>query len=768
MKSKDKSLLGRFIVIAIVVFAWTFEFYNRDFKLNYGLDLAGGSKFVVTFDEDKLTGDQKASEILDQVQIVLTNRVDREGLKEASIKQTGSNSIEVVMATGGEEDQAKVREQIQQPAKLTFHAVHKDSAKLASEYSALKTDEEKAAFEAPLGYELKIMRPDQGETVGRPIVINKWAEKIDVKGLKAYATTGEFGGNMISLGFSTSGAQGFGAATAEIAKTNGQLAIVLDGTVYSAPSVKNAIHGGSAQITGSFTRKEATELANVLSSGDLPVKIKIDSEFTVSPTLGEESVAAGKYAAFVGLIAVFVFMIVYYCLSGFISAVALGVNILLIFGTMAIFDATLTLPGIAGIVLTIGMAVDANVIIFERIREEFEKGKSAANAIHYGFDRAFVTILDANLTTLLTALILYNIGTGSIKGFAVTLSIGILASMFTALFMTRAMFDLVLRKMTVDTLKMRQLFKRPNFNYLGARRTATIISGVLIAGGLVIMAVRNEKAFSIDFTGGGVIEYKISGNTDLSAEKIDKSIQTALKAKAKSTIASGTEGKVLSVTLPKEIADVEGMISKAEATVYSTLSESLKDTKFEKISTYKIGSSVGSDFQKSAFWSMVLAVLGIIVYISFRFEFKFAIAANIALVHDVLIATGIFLLCGRQISLPVVAALLTIIGYSLNDTIVVFDRIREDLGLIKDKSYSEIINLSINQTLSRTVLTSFTTGIVVLILLLFGGPGVFDFALVMFIGVIVGTYSSIFVASSVVATWHEKDEQAAKLVTETK
>ena len=751
MKARDKSLVWRLLIIITIIGVWGFEFSKRSVKK--GLDLAGGTEFVIGFETEDIPEGKTVSEVRDQILEILRNRVDSEGLKEPELKPSGDSSISLKMPSTKESEKAEIRALIRQTAKLEFYKVHDNNAALVAQYEA-----DKENFEVPLGYVLKSGKPEVDEVTKEEVqsyyILKKRPEAVKGEQLaKAFATTGGNGGGwLVSLRFNSEGTKAFGDVTSKY--VGKRLAIVLDGQVYSAPNINEAIYGGSAQITGSFDITEAKRLANVLNSGNLPVSIDIDTEVGNDPTLGADSVASGTSAAVWGLVGVFAFMIIYYLTSGVIASIALAANILLIMGTLVIFNATLTLPGIAGIVLTIGMAVDANVIIFERIREEMEKGKSLANAIHYGFDRAFVTILDANLTTLLTAYILYKVGTGSIKGFAVTLSIGIVASMFTALFMTRAIFDLLLKYEVVKKLKMLQLFKRPNIDFLGKRKIAAIFSIVLIAVGLAAAVGRGNDALSVDFIGGSQITFMNTGGEALQSEAITGIFDKAGYKGVRADVKAG--GEMLAVTFPSTIKAIESNTFSEEAA--EILNEAMPKADFKLGGINKIGSTISQEFQSKAIWAMILAVIGIIIYISFRFEFKFAIAANVALVHDVLIATGIYLLCGRQISLPIIAALLTIIGYSLNDTIVVFDRIREDLGLIKDKSYSEIINLSINQTLSRTVLTSFTTLIVVIILFIFGGGAIEDFALVMLLGVIVGTYSSIFVASSVVSIWNEKEE----------
>ncbi|MCF7855790.1 MAG: protein translocase subunit SecF, partial [Candidatus Pacebacteria bacterium] len=368
--------------------------------------------------------------------------------------------------------------------------------------------------------------------------------------------------------------------------------------------------------------------------------------------------------------------------------------------------------------------------------------------------RAFVTILDANLTTLITALILYRVGTGPIRGFAVTLSIGIVASMFTALFMSRAIFDLLVSMGWIKNLSMASIVKNPTFDFLKVKNVAFAASGLLIVVSLVCALVRGHDAMSIDFAGGTAVAFRVTGESPPSVRDVRDVVggMGYTSARVGYKYSAAGQSKLLEVVLPEQSTD-EAALDLDKLT--ASLDDAFEDATFEHAQTTSVGSVIGERFREKAVWAIVLAVIAIIIYISFRFEFAYGVASVLALVHDVIIAAGVYLLLGRQLSLPVVAALLTIMGYSLNDTIVLFDRIREDLGLLKNKSYRDIINLSINQTLSRTLLTSLTTLLVVIILFLFGGGAINDFALVMLLGIVVGTYSSIFVASATIATWHK-------------
>jgi SecD/SecF fusion protein len=435
-------------------------------------------------------------------------------------------------------------------------------------------------------------------------------------------------------------------------------------------------------------------------------------------------------------------------------------------GFMATFGATLTLPGLAGIVLTIGMAVDANVLIFERIREELDKGKNLLTSIDVGYSRAFVTIFDSNITTLFVGLILMWQGSGPIKGFAVTLSIGIATSMFTALFVTRLMFDVMHRMLRFETMKMMRFFSKPNIDFLGMKSKAFTISAALILIALIAAAVINISALGIDFTGGTRLTFDYKPDAQPNQVELTKLLVDAgydAKVSYKTNLMQDKDIKKLEIVIRKQKAGKEKN-DNLKAFVQNLVNKKFPNAKIENGSETSLGALIGLQFAQSALIAIIFAVIGIIIYISARFEFAFAIASIIALLHDITIATGLFIIFGYffpslgsgEISLPVIAALLTIMGYSLNDTIVVFDRIRENLSLIEGKSYKEIINASINQTLSRTVLTSLTTLLVLIVLFASGVVAINDFVLVMIIGIVVGTYSSIFIASPIIAVWHKK------------
>lgn len=383
----------------------------------------------------------------------------------------------------------------------------------------------------------------------------------------------------------------------------------------------------------------------------------------------------------------------------------------------------------------------------------FRSGKSLPNAIENGYSRAFTTILDANLTTLFTAVILLMVGTGPIKGFAVTLSIGIITSMFSSLFLTRLIFDILMRFSFFKSLKMCRLFAKPKIDFLAMRYISGVISFILIVGSIIFIAWQSKEILGIDFTGGTRMTFDYESRVDSNELKNELQETYGFEDAKISYKSSGDDDKIEIVVRSEALDSNESSVKTA---VSETLNTAFPDLKLQGGDERTLGGLIGQQFTKYAIIAIILALTGTVLYISARFEFAFAIAAIIAIIHDVIISTGVFVCLGRELSLPVIAALLTIIGYSLNDTIVVFDRIREDLTLETEKGYHDIINLSINQTMSRTILTSVTTLLVLIVLFSLGGVAINDFVLVMLIGVLVGTYSSIFVASPIVAVWHRK------------
>ncbi len=556
---------------------------------------------------------------------------------------------------------------------------------------------------------------------------------------------GEYNQPYVSIRFNSRGARLFDQLTA--ANVGKRLAIVLDDIVYSAPVIRERISGGVAQITGNFTENEAKDLAIVLRAGALPAPVKILMKNVVGPTLGSDSIREGMTAAIAGGAFVIVFMLLYYMIAGVIADIGLIINVIMLLAILALFGATLTLPGIAGIILSIGMAVDTNVLNFERTREELKLGKPVRASVDAGYDKAFYTIIDSHITTLITAIILYIFGTGPIKGFAVTLSIGVTLNLFTGLFATRAFFDYLNSKVRLTKLKFLEFIGKTNINFMGVRRYTYILSGILVMIGIIasIQIARGKANIGIDFGGGTSVQIKFQNPVKISGirevlEKADipgPEIQELPKLNE----------FLISVKKVKQLR--EDVADK----IIGALKAAFPNNNFEVENTSEIGPVVGKNLQTNALWAIIFSLIAIIIYIAWRFEFKFGVAATIATAHDVLVVLGIFYLLDKEITLLVVTALLTLAGYSLTDTVVVFDRIRERLKTRKNETNIELFNRSINEVLSRTIITSLTVFLVVLAMFLMGGSVLHDFSLAMLIGVIVGTYSSVFIASAIVVDW---------------
>jgi len=826
-----------------------------DEKLQKGIDLQGGTSFLVEIDQEELIAglerdnpdrwvalaevdrQMEIDEHLDGVQErsleVIRNRVDALGTAEPVIYPEKNNRIVVQLPAIDDDTRREAEDAIQRAAFLALRLVHIENDKLVDEllqsgespdgytmvdlggrryYQAVpgfRDTMDRGAFKSyrkrlarwrtpSPTYDFMLAKQAVGQSeVYAPYFVDR---RIQLTGQYLTGARVEFGGGglpVVGLTFDDEGAEKFGQLTEDYSpggprnqgSDRGRLmAIVLDGTLYSAPHLNEPIYGGRAQISGSFSYEEARFLANILKSGSLPVPMEIVETRSVSPTLGQDAVDRGLKAIIYGGAMVLVFMLLYYMVAGVVANVALLLNMILLplgaviaAGFLALFSSdassggsislpVLTLPGIAGILLTIGMAVDANVLIFERIREEISTGKRLGPAIGAGYGRAFITILDANLTTLLTGIILFIFGSGPIRGFAVMLCAGIIVSMYTALVVTRMFFHVLVKNAKLKKLKMLSIVGQPKINFIGKRGIALACSTLLIVGTWGTLISKGSKdassIFAVDFTGGSSVSFletlpEGQDAVDLAA------VRTAL------------EGAGLTSLVIQEQAEVTGdqkylvvktpLMATGESSVSKAMTDAL-DAEFPGVfsiaSEDDVGPQVGGELQWRALKAIIVALIGIVIYITIRFEFGFAIGAIAALVHDVLVTVGIYVLFGRQLSLPVVAAVLTIVGYSVNDTIVVFDRIREDLRSAKHLNFPAICNLSINQTLSRTLLTSTTTLLAVVMLLVFGGGAIFDFALTLCIGVLVGTYSSIFVATPAVLAFHkgEKPDLAVKAV----
>jgi len=551
----------------------------------------------------------------------------------------------------------------------------------------------------------------------------------------------------VSLRFSGIGPKKFSAVTA--ANVGKQMAIVLDNQVISAPVIRDRIPNGEAQITGLEDMAEANRLAVVLRAGALKAPMKIIESRSVGATLGEENIVQGFGSGAIGLILCLVFMVAYYRLGGLIASFGMIINTLVTAAVMSVFNATLTLPGIAGFILVVGMSLDANVIIYERIREEIKNGLTARAAVAKGYDRAFSAILDSNLTTVLTGLILYKIGTGSVKGFGLTLTIGILTSLFCAITVTRAILDWKLAKRDATTLSIGNGFKainEANLQIIPNRRRFGLISLILIIASIASIAVKGFD-FSIDFTGGQV--YTIQYQDDGKHEKdLSKALSAAGITGTKVRTLGGTSANSYQVSM-RASDDSQFELKMAQAFEKA-------GQKCEIVARDNVGPTIGKELRFNAILSVILAWLGILIYVWFRFGkfgLGFGVAAVLGLVHDTIITLGFISAFGLSFDGALIASLLTMIGYSVNDTIVNFDRVRENTAVFGSSNFAETINKSMNQCFSRTIVTSLTTLFVCVILAVKGGSSIRDFGLVQCFGILIGTYSSVCICSPIVLWW---------------
>jgi SecD/SecF fusion protein len=724
-----KRWLGLVLSVLLVAFCLE-EAIPPSKKIPLGLDLQGGTSFLIRLtpqDDQVITAD-----LLDQAVEVIRKRVDAYGVSEPVITPQGNQRILVQIPGLDTNAIERTKAELQRVAKLEFATVAGGEDRIGR----IEAGEEIM----PPGFVIKTYKDKvEGKDVEFKLLVKRRAELSGEHVKRAYAYFDQQGYG-VSLSLDAEGAKVFGDLTQSLAPTRGQIAILLDGEVQSAPRVNEPIYGGNAVITGRFSDKEARDLASALEN-PLRVPVEIEETRSASPTLGVDSIRSGVLAGLTGIVLVLAFVMVYYRFAGIVAFVGLLVNIIILFGAMAMFHFVLTLPGIAGIILTIGMAIDANVLIYERLREETAAGKSLSAAIEAAYDKAFSAIFDANVTTLITAVILFWQATGSVKGFAVTLTLGIIASMFSALIVTRTAFRWMIETFGLKKLSMLDLIPKRKFNFLGKRWMAAILSLAMIGGSLVIFVLRGEKNFGIDFRGGDLLV--VDSKQPLTVSEA----RTALEGIGLADVIIQFEREGMQDRL--SVRSPQG----TSATILAKLQETFPDREITALAQENVGPQIGREFAKRAVVALGLGMIGILLYVTLRFEFSFALGAVVALLHDVIITLGIFSLIGGELSLVMVGAILTIAGYSINDTIVVFDRIREGLKQREGGPIQTLMNNSINETLGRTILTGGTTLLSVGALFFFGGAVLRDFSFAILVGILIGTYSSIFIAAPIVLWW---------------
>ncbi|HEX8294899.1 MAG TPA: protein translocase subunit SecD [Chthoniobacteraceae bacterium] len=715
-------------------------------KIQLGLDLKGGTSFLIRLiavpDEKGQTRPITPS-MVDQAVEVIRKRVDQLGTSEPVITPSGTDRILVQIPGLDPQRLEETRGQLKKVAKLEFRLVHPQSSSLIPQLEA-------GQEVPPIGHTLEVMSDEvEGKTVERKLLIKKKADLLGetVTGASAYYDAQGWG---VTMTFNSTGAEQFRLLTKQVANENSAMAIVLDGKIQSAPTVDGGkypegIAGGQAQISGgSMSEKEARNLASALEN-PLATPVSIEEERSASASLGEDSIKSGIYAGLLGLALIWAAVLFYYRLAGLVALIALAIEGVLLFGILSLFGAVLTLPGIAGTILTLGMAIDANVLIYERLREEVATGKTLKAALDAAYRKAFSAIFDSHVTTLITAAILYWMATGPVKGFAVTLTIGIIASMFTALIITRNLFLWLFEFNLLRKISMADLIGKTRVDFLGQRRIATAVSVLAMVALSIVFALRGASNFGVDFRGGD---------------------RLVMEAQAEKVPEDAVRQAIVELNIPDSVVQTEKSATSEFLVVRTPVDQSpqvdahlkskFPQANFRTVGTEKVGSVVGQELVRNSLIALGLGLVGIMIYVAIQFEVSFAVSTLIALVHDLIITIGIYSLAGREISLIFVGAVLTIAGYSVSDTIVVFDRIREGIRSGRGGSISQIMNTSINDTLSRTLLTGGTTLLAVAALYFLGGPTLNDFAFAIFVGVLVGTYSSIYIAAPLVLWWSGK------------
>lgn len=686
--------------------------------------------------------DYRLATALNQSVEVVNRRVNELGTTEPIIQRQGTDRI--LVQVPGLDDPQRLKDILGKTARLSFQMV----------------DQSVPAQEAISG------RPPAGTTVmyshDDPPVPYIIENRVIVSGENLIDAQTSFDQRtnepVVSFRFDNQGATRFGQATQQ--NVGRLFAIILDNQVISAPQIREPILGGSGQISGNFTVQSANDLAVLLRAGALPVDLNIIEERTVGPSLGEDSIQAGALAAGVGSALVVISIFLIYGSLGLIANLALLANVAMLVAILTMLGATLTLPGIAGIVLTVGMAVDSNVIIFERVREEVARGRSIVQAFDQGFQRALSTVVDANLTSMIVAAILFYVGTGPVRGFAVTLGLGLLTTVFTAYTLTRWMVAVWwLRRFKPTNLPkglVHYLPLEPKFKFMQLRKLMFVFS---IASSLVVVGLAYVKDFNygIDFMGGSLIEVQAKGpqadSGDVRARLSDLNLgEIQVQAYGE---------RELMIRLQTQEGD------NAEQSAMQLVRDTLgADYDFRRIEV--VGPTVSGELALTGVLGILLSMIGMLIYIWLRFEWQFGVGAIVSTAHDVVLIVGVYLLFGLEMNLTAIAAILTVVGYSINDTIVIYDRIRETLRKYKKMPIEEVINLSLNQTFSRTILTGLTTLMALAALYWFGGEVIATFVLPIFIGIFIGVYSSLFIAGPMLILFKlrpgmfgEEDEKAS-------
>ncbi len=714
-------------------------------RLQLGLDLNGGVS--VTLEAADRPGD-KASEAERKEKItkaidIISRRVNAFGVAEPLIRAVGPNRIEVQLPGVNTRDNPDIVNNVKAPARLDFRIVH-------------PTLSPGPGVDTPPGYEIMSLDYEgrRGEAASEEVFVKRIPEMTGKAMERAGVSLNTYGKPEVILQFTKEGRADFARVTRQIAEGGqqagrlGRLAIVLDGKLYSAPTVREEIDSPSAQITGNFSDREAQNLADVLNN-PLDVELQVKEQSEVGPSLAQDAITSGKRATIIGTALVAAFMITFYTTGGLVAVVSLAFNICIILGTMASISATMTLPGLAGIVLTIGMAVDANILIYERMREELAVGKSLITANESGFMKALSTIVDAHAVQLIICAIMIWLGQGPIKGFGVTLAIGVLSTLFSVLITGHLLMELLIESRVLKKFTMFRMLGDLQVDFIKYGKPAAIGSVLLVVVSIGYVAFQGSHIFGIDFKGGDVVSLQFTQKLD-TAKIRDTAKATGVNEVSPTYVSPiGGGRETLNIEMPEGKADQ----------VVAALQKAFPQAGFEKVGNSHIGASIGNEILWNALKAVGISMLVILGYIALRFEFGFGIGAMASTLHDILMNIGIFVMFGHQFSAPMVAAILCVAGYSINETVVVFDRIREELKLNPHGHLRDIINTAIRKVFARTIMTASTTFLAALALFVFGHGVLKDISFCFLVGIVTSTFSAIFIAAQVFYWWHKGDRK---------
>jgi SecD/SecF fusion protein len=711
-------------------------------KVQLGLDLHGG--VAVTLEAVDRPGDTATDtarkEKIGQAIDIISKRINDFGVAEPVIRQVGNNRIEVQLPGVNTRDNPDIVNNVKAPARLDFRMVH-------------PTLVPGPGVDAPPGYmAMTLDRPNHGgEDSTEELFVKRIPEMTGENIERAFARLDMYGKPEVVLQFTDAGKKRFADVTRRIAEEGqasgrlGRLAIVLDGRLHDAPTVKEEINSPSAQISGgSMTERDADTLSKILNN-PLDVELQVKQQYEVGPTLAADAISSGTRAAIIGTALVAAFMITYYTVGGIVAVITLAMNLLIILGVMASIGATMTLPGLAGIVLTMGMAVDANILIFERMREELKLGKTLKTALVAGYDKAFTTIVDAHVTQLAICAVMIGLGHGPIKGFGVTLAIGVFSTLFTVLITSHLVMEWLIETDIVKKMPMLHFLHSEKTDFVKYGKPAFIVSWIIVAIGVFVVIGKGQKIYGIDFAGGDVVTVSYKQHVDPAQVR---SVAASLQINDVTPAEVGGTNMLRIETPPGKSGILLNALQKANP-----------QAGLEKIGEESIGPAIGKEIEWNAIKALLCSFVITLLYIAFRFEFGFGVGAVVASVHDILMTIGVFVIFGHQFNAPMVAAILSIAGYSINDTVVVFDRIREELKLNPTMKLRDVINLALNRVFSRSIMTSVTVFLAALALFVFGTGMMKDISFTFMVGVITGTFSSIYIAAPVFYWWHKGDRK---------